>query len=328
MAWGLWWRKRAEGHWPQTMDTLPPPLLDTSREDRFLNETRRAQMGLTLAPLAEIFIYPALLATAAAWANNRFVLPDALPWATVTLALLSGPLGVLWFRHERVGKRVMRLKASLLDHLERHERLPAGFGGHFVGYSPVNVLRQYNGLAVEDLGFLQILGPWLVFVGDHHGFALHQQQVAGVDWGFTMPDFFTTPTVCLRVQDQGLGEDREICFSSGEGLDATANRQQQAHLHQVLSLWQAADAPPGEFSRPFGVGPLPPVGEGGAPLRKLNMMLMLRLATVMGAGVAGLLGFLVGLRGFEPVPGGLLWPPAATLLAGLFALWPVLVWRE
>ena len=308
------------------MDPLPPPVLEDSPTEPFLNKARLTQylstqnrmdiLSLAFSMLVVIF-------------NNTNPLPGILPWLLVALALLSGPAGVFWSHFQRKGKGARQVKQELMDHLAQNHRLPANFGGQFVGFCPVNQFRTYNGWAVEDLGFLQVFGPWLVFIGDRHAFALHQQQVLGVGWGFKMPDYFSKPLVCLRVQQPD--HEREICFFSSEGSgSAKKNHMEQQHLHQVLKEWQATEVPPMELPRPFGAGPLPPplLGSIHPSKAKLIMFWFLNLLLKCVSLIPAI--FIIGIHKLRVglVPSNWAWIFMAGLVGHLFILWPILLWRE
>jgi hypothetical protein len=132
---------------------------------------------------------------------------------------------------------------------------PEALGGAFVGISPGEERRSYDGEAHWDVGFLYLQPGWLAYYGDQVRFALRPHQLEQVE--IDPPERFTAAIesrLLLRWQEPGADVGGTLALGAREWRTRREARQRLEALKEQLAGWQAAPSP--EVAVP---PPLPPV---------------------------------------------------------------------
>jgi hypothetical protein len=230
---------------------------------RVYNSARRRRTGSLVAFLfmVALFLPPGLLLLVLRLAGLHLPSPAAGLLTIGAFLVGVGAVGALSPRLALWGNTALRRDVS--RKLAATGVPPAAMAGTFVGISPGQERRSYDGDSHWDVGFLYLEPGWLAYYGDQVRFALRPHQLQAVD--LDPPDRFTSAIesrLLLRWQEPAAGLAGTLALGVREWRTRREARQRLEELKEQLARWQAGPSP--DVVAP---PPLPPVQvPGGNPM--------------------------------------------------------------
>lgn len=211
----------------------------------------------------------------------------AIPTAIAIAALVLSPL-VTWQVHNRLALLGNRgLRQALSEKLRsRGENLPEGVEPVFVGFSPGDEQRLWDGDTDRDIGFLAAWGDALVYLGDDFDWYLPRDRIDIIE-----PMQPVAGTSRIRIRWHAPRErNRSFTIVSREAADLREARDATRDLLQQLYAWVAR--PPQTDQTPPRLGMPPTDVDGGSPVDtapggSCAVMLAVVAATTVGAWQVG-----------------------------------------
>jgi Zn-dependent protease with chaperone function len=271
--------------------TREDKVYSTAYKGRFLRRISWLLLGVSL-------VTPAL----AAWIVEGGEYPDPVAWTIYAAGLLATPalvLGVV----RAVGVWSDRgLKRALRARLEREGVYPDKGDGVFVGFSPGDRPRTFEGFSDWDLGFLLLAGDRLCYVGEQTRFALRPGQIEADFREARFPGWWRPLRVYVRWRDEEHGTSGVFNLRLADTLPASGPGERTRTLGQYLRAWQ--DQAPAPEALPGGLAGLSPPALGdvtgiapGKMVNRRSLFTGLWLSLLLAAGVCVLLDL-----PFEPIP--------------------------
>ncbi len=234
----------------------------------------------------------------AAWDGTvtaaAFILAAWLPWQAGNLLGLSGNRGL---RLALIRKITSERPADLRD------------TGRFVGFSPGDQLRTWDGETDCDVGFLTILPEALLYVGDQYAWTLRREHVDRVELS---PQTAGIRRVVIRwhaPREPG----RSFTIEARDGATMRRVNAVTMSLAEELTRWSAAEGVDGADVPHYGNPPTDAPGaltvDGPAPGSCAATLCIATIATVTIWRVAG--DFIRAREYFH----GILWSGLITVLA-------------
>ncbi|MGI5818517.1 MAG: hypothetical protein ACOX9R_10535 [Armatimonadota bacterium] len=194
----------------------------------------------------------------------HLIYPDGqgpVPLGIAIAALVVAPLST-WLAHNRLALAGNRgLRQALAEKLERRgEALPEGVKPVFVGFSPGEKQRLWDGDTDRDIGFLAAWGDALVYHGDDFDWYLPRDRIDIIE-----PMQPVAGTSRIRIRWHAPREsNRSFTLVSREARDLREARAATHALLQQLYAW--VSRPPQSDDAAPKLGMPPTDVSGGRPL--------------------------------------------------------------
>ena len=281
---------------PRERDTVPAPAAPGGKV--FSSEFKRRSAGALSWLLLGV-----TLAMAAAGVGAVRLLELPRPLAPLAGALVA--LAALVAANDLLAARGQaRLRRPLA------ERLGPADGERFVGLSPGEATRVYEGYFDWDLGFLALEAGALAYRGEETSFRLPRAAIAGVRQAGGPPGWLPAPRVAIEWHDATTGARGVVHLRPAHSPRLDALAHDTAELLREIARWRAgcAAAPDGRT--------LPPPREDevtGTPLARVAHPSTLVPAALLAVPASALLAAACGLP---------IWPFGG---AGAFDVWAATV---
>lgn len=188
----------------------------------------------------------------ASWWVHRAGLGIGESWWIYGLALVGGWAALVLLLNVLGPRGEEDLARKLAARFEREGLAPEA--GAFVGFSPDDSPRLYEGYGVWDVGFLHAGRDGLVYLGDQTRFRLGHGQVAAVREGPGTPSWWRVGSVYV---DWRSAEGWTRTFHlRGRGRTLLGMRRSTKLLAERLSAW--LQSPEGSPELPAALSELPP----------------------------------------------------------------------
>jgi Zn-dependent protease with chaperone function len=199
-----------------------------------------------------------------AWLVTWFP-PAGYLWLPYGAAALLYFLGVALIPHWASVRLKMGLRQKIAERLFGLNHPQAGI---FIGLSPGEEMRLFEGSFDWDLGFLFIEKDRLCYIGEQTRFALERNQVLRVKVGPSAPRWMHLPRICLEWADSAAQKAGTLSLAP-VGKEFFGNRRQIFDLLEALEQWHKPSTNVSSVESPSSLGPLaaPQFGEvTGKPL--------------------------------------------------------------
>jgi Zn-dependent protease with chaperone function len=264
--------------------TRDDKVYSTAYKSRWLRRFSGLLLGVSLAT-------PAL----AAWIVEAVRPSDWVRWVIYAAGLLATPALYLSLARLLGALSDRGLKRRLWARLAREGVHPENGVGVFVGFSPGDRPRIFEGFSDWDLGFLFVAGDRLCYVGEQTRFALVRGQIEAEFREARFPGWRRPVRTYVRWRDEQRGTSGVFNLRLADTLPAPPSGERTRTLGQYLRGWKeqlsASESLPGVLA---GLGS-PALGDvtGIAPGKLANSRSLLSglwISLLLAAGVCVLVG--------------------------------------
>lgn len=175
---------------------------------------------------------------------GRFVRSSGLPPSALWAGLVLMPLVLLAVVNYASLLGYGKMKKGMRQKASRAGFVPGDGPCWFVGLSPEEHPRIYEGHTVWDIGFLKATANCLIYRGDRVGFRIPRDRVTSVSKGVSFPTWFGIAETYLRWTENG--QERVVHFHSIDGRSMTAIAKRSKSLLLDLASWKDGRLPAGE----------------------------------------------------------------------------------
>jgi len=173
---------------------------------------------------------------------GTLMVPHSLPWLQGIVFLIFFALAIaapvlsinrlsLWGNQ--------RLRQDVMEKVTGLGAGEAARDGTFVGISPCETPRQYDGDTDWDVGFLLIRPGWAAYYGDRVWFCLRPDQVSSVELVPPRPQPLAENRLMVRWYDATTNASGVISFASRDVRVRSEKRAAAEALRAQLEVWAA-----------------------------------------------------------------------------------------
>ena len=192
------------------------------------------------------------------------------------------------------------LRRKVAERLRQSGFDPPAHDAEWVGLSPGDEPRLYEGIGSWDVGFVVLDGQHLIYRGEETSFSIASDEVLGIEMGPRFPAWISLRGVVVRWRRRG-GE--EGCFTLGpiQARGLLYHAAEARRLCERIERWRngSATAVASQASTPIPItGPPTAPVTGTSPsevLRSGPMVITMVFHLAICAGIAALMGL-------EPLP--------------------------